>query len=166
MSEKAQDHESGCIICGRPVNPSDMQTLTAILEDGSEVHAHRRCAEGVSRLIQEVGHRADELGQLGGLVKKIEGKWVLMRHDFPNQYMPILLFYQLHRNNPLPIEELRTWLNLNRMNFSNPSVPVKRLVRRGALTVMVGEDNATRYFITALGIKKLNNQLKELSEEA
>lgn len=151
-----------CLVCGQNLDFNDDSIIRANLNDGSEVYAHRRCVDGLSQLLNQLGHSVPERTETDSLVRDFDGKWILTRHDFPNQYVPILIFFNLHGNTPVSKEELRNWLDLNDLDFSNPSVPIRRLVKRGALSVMVENDGTSNYFITQKGVDELNGYLAEL----
>ena len=147
-----------CLICGKELS-RDNPLVTATLDDQSSIYAHERCAKGLSLLLEQIGGTHSSPKLLNGLVRNVQGKLILTKRNFPSQYIPILIFYSLHNEAPLEIDKLREWLTLNRLDFSNPLVPVKRLTKKGALAVMVGEDKTARYFLTDEGMDQLKEYL-------
>lgn len=156
---------STCLICGQNLDLIEDPIIDTRLEDGSKIYAHIRCTEALSNLLRQIGYHKDQTEHVKGLVRNIDGKMVITRRDFPNQSIPILLFYRLHSETPIAIDKLKEWLDLNGLDFSNPAVPVRRLVKKGALAVMVGEDRVSRYFLTDTGANELNEYSGKMSKE-
>ena len=156
---------SKCLICGQNLDVIEDSIIETTLDNGSMMYAHSRCATGLSHLIEQAGYDKHQAKHVSNLVRNINGKMIITRRDFPNQYTAILLFYSLQGDTPTAIEKLKEWLDLNNLDFSNPNVPIKRLVKNGALAVMVGEDKVRRYFITETGLNELNEYLGTMNEE-
>ncbi len=156
---------STCLICGQNLDLIEDLIIDTSLEDGSKKYAHIRCTEALSNLLGQIGYRNNKTEHMKSIVRNIDGKMVITQRDFPNQYIPILLFYSLHDETPTPINKLKEWLDLNDLDFSNPIVPVGRLVKKGELAVMVEDDRVSRYFLTDTGATKLNEYLGKMSKE-
>jgi hypothetical protein len=154
-----------CLICGLPIELDEENLVVVNLNEGDTIYAHSRCAKGLSKILNMVDYqRPRELGLHKNIVKEVAGKIVLIRRDFPNQYIPILIFFQLHLDTPQPIAALRQWLELNQVVLSNPSVPLKRLLDKNALAVVVDDDTAL-YFITDIGSNELREYVDETTKE-
>ncbi len=156
--------EKKCLICGKAIS-SDSAFIEAILDTNERVIAHKFCVLGMKALLELMGfdNESDSSELLKGVVKKYEDKWILLRRSFPNQKIPILIYFQLHKGNPKSMQDLKDWLRINKMKYSNPSVPVKRLVDGGFLAVLVNENNTDQYFITDDGSRMLTKYLHNKS---
>ena len=95
--------------------------------------------------------------ELEGFVKLIDGQWILTRRVFPNQYIPVLIFFRLHSESPQSTQQLNEWLTINHLNLANPSIIVQRLTNNEDLAVIKDENGLLRRFLTEKG----NVRLKE-----
>lgn len=155
-------NDQRCLICRSSLNRDDGATIRAKLEDGSEVYGHRRCIEGISRLQGQLGNNYSWKEKQRLPIREIEGEWVLTRHEFPNQYIPILIFLSLHGDSAVPLDEIKSWIELNDLDFSNPNVPIKRLVRKSSISVISDKNGPSKYFITEKGAKQLEEYLAKI----
>lgn len=159
QNQDTPESEQTCMVCRQPVDSSDESVHKATLEDGSQVFGHHECIEGLRLLLgtKSRGQVYDEM--LGGVIRQIEGKPVLVNRNFPNQYLPTLIYFALQEGNPVAMEQFSDWLELNGLKFSNPSMTVSRLVDRGMLAKIASESGVYKYFITSKGERELDAYL-------
>lgn len=97
----------------------------------------------------------DNKNLLEDVIMEIEGNPVLIYRNFPNQYIPILIFFEIYRDEPKTYTELRKWLDSNAVKMKNISIPIRRLLDRGSLAVIKNGERITRYLITDAGRTEL-----------
>ena len=164
MNDEIEEATPRCLICGQSLSSLENSLIKSSLDDRSLVYAHKRCATGLSRILEQVDYQKPQTTQFHELVRNVDGKMIVTRRDFPNQYVPILLFYSLHLDTPTTLVKLKEWLTLNDLDLSNPNVPVKRLLKKGALSIIVGEDKESRFFITKTGLEELEEYVRKMKE--
>ncbi len=97
--------------------------------------------------------------ELDGFVKLVDGQWILTRRAFPNQYIPVLIFFRLHSESPQTTQQLNEWLAINNLDIANPSIITKRLINREDLAVIRDENGFLRCFLTENGNSTLKKYL-------
>ena len=158
-------HEAICFLCRYQVDTSDNTLIRGVLSNGLQVYAHALCAEAIKTILETQGGVMPKTVVLAGLARAFKGEWILTRRQFPNQYVPILAYFYLNRNEPRSAVELAQWLARNGVDFSNPAVPIRRLGDRSSLSVIVSEDGMKRYLLTSTGEAELMRYLDELRLE-
>ena len=158
----AQRGPKNCLVCGDQV--LEGKKFRNYIYNRKDYYAHLECLQGLVGLLKQVdpAYSASPLSEK--LIRNVDGKWILVYRSFPDQYIPILIFFALDPEKAKTKSELLEWLNLNDLENSNPKVYLNNLVKKNQLTI-INKDKTDYFLITEIGLTELEQFIQRLEGE-